>query len=99
MTGKKCKRRTLVAALLILGLAAANGSSAEAQPAHAVPDKVVLALQWLTQCQFAGYYVALEKGYYRQAGIELTIRPGASDSNPIQLVKIGAAQFATRWFA
>jgi NitT/TauT family transport system substrate-binding protein len=63
------------------------------------PEKITLALQWLTQCQFAGYYVALEKGYYRDEGIELTILPGAADSNPIQLVSMGTAQFGTRWFA
>lgn len=62
-------------------------------------QKVTLSIQWLTQCQFAGYYVALEKGYYRQEGIDLTIIPGASDVNPIYLVSAGAAQFGTKWLA
>jgi NitT/TauT family transport system substrate-binding protein len=62
-------------------------------------EKAILTLQWLTQCQFAGYYVGLEKGYYRDEGIDLVIRPGASDSNPIQTVTVGAAHFGTRWFA
>jgi NitT/TauT family transport system substrate-binding protein len=61
--------------------------------------KVSLALQWLTQCQFAGYYVALDKGFYRQEGIELTIIPGASDINPIYQVSSGVADFGTKWLA
>jgi len=85
---------------LALVLAMATGlASARAQPAAKAPGKVTLALQWLTQCQFAGYYVALEKGYYREEGIDLTIQPGAADSNPVQLVANGTAQFGTRWFA
>jgi len=69
--------------------------------AHAAKplDKATLTLQWLTQCQFAGYYVGLEKGYYRDEGIDLVIRPGSADTNPIQMVTVGAAQFGTRWFA
>jgi len=85
---------------LALALAMAMGfAAARAQPAAKAPEKITLALQWLTQCQFAGYYVALEKGYYREEGIDLTIQPGAADSNPVQLVTMGAAQFGTRWFA
>jgi len=61
--------------------------------------KVTLALQWLTQCQFAGYYVALEKGWYREEGIDLTIQPGAPDLNPVYLVSSGAADFGTKWLA
>ncbi len=82
--------------VLLLAFAPAG---AGAQPAAKAPDKVTIALQWLTQCQFAGFYVALEKGYYREEGIDLTIRPGASDSNPVQLVSLGAAEFGTRWLA
>jgi NitT/TauT family transport system substrate-binding protein len=62
-------------------------------------EKVSLAIQWLTQCQFAGYYVALDRGFYEQEGIDLTIIPGASDINPIHLVSSGAADFGTKWIA
>jgi NitT/TauT family transport system substrate-binding protein len=91
-------RSMLVCMVAALALAtAAPGAVAQAPSRSA--DRVTLALQWLTQCQFAGFYVALEKGYYREEGIELTILPGAADSNPIQLVSMGTAQFGTRWFA
>lgn len=62
-------------------------------------EKSTLALQWLTQCQFAGYYVALEKGWYWEEGIDLTILPGAADINPINLVQAGEADFGTKWLA
>ena len=91
-------RSVLVCMAAALALAAAASRTAAQAPARPA-DRVTLALQWLTQCQFAGYYVALEKGYYRDEGIDLTILPGAADSNPIQLVSIGTAQFGTRWFA
>jgi len=62
-------------------------------------EKVSLSLQWLTQCQFAGYYVALDRGFYRQEGIDLTIIPGASDINPIYTVSSEVADFGTKWLA
>jgi NitT/TauT family transport system substrate-binding protein len=91
--------RAIVICMAIAAILATRLPAAWAQPAAKAPEKITLALQWLTQCQFAGYYVALEKGYYREEGIDLTIQPGAADSNPIQLVTMGAAQFGTRWFA
>jgi NitT/TauT family transport system substrate-binding protein len=33
-------------------------------------------LKWLPQAQFAGYYVAAAKGYYKEAGLDVTIKPG-----------------------
>jgi NitT/TauT family transport system substrate-binding protein len=62
-------------------------------------EEVVLSLQWFTQCQFAGYYCALENGYYRDEGIELTIVPGASDKNPLYSVSSSMADFGTKWLA
>src|SRR5262245_26530556 len=60
-----------LAALLVAGaIAAAAQAQPAPKPAGKPLEKATLALQWLTQCQFAGYYVALEKGYYRDEGIE-----------------------------
>ena len=39
-------------------------------------DKLTLQLQWVTQAQFAGYYVALDKGYYNDENLNVTIKPG-----------------------
>ena len=60
-------------------------------------DKVTLSLKWLTQCQFAGYYAALENGYYREEGIDLTIEPGGPDINSINLVESGTSDFGIKW--
>ncbi len=62
-------------------------------------DDITLQLQWVTQAQFAGYYVALEKGWYKEENINLTIRPGGPDISPINSVRSGAAQFGTSLLA
>jgi NitT/TauT family transport system substrate-binding protein len=58
-----------------------------------------LQLQWVTQAQFAGYYVALDKGWYREEGIDLTIRPGGPDLAPVDLVASGTQDFGTTLLA
>ena len=45
-------------------------------------EKMRLQLRWLHQFQFAGYYMAQEKGFYRQAGLEVDIRQGGPGSPP-----------------
>ncbi len=60
---------------------------------------VRLALHWLPQAQFAGYYVALEKGFYREAGLELSILPGGPDSVPANRLSSGEVHFATMFLS
>ncbi len=62
-------------------------------------QKAVLSLQWLTQSQFAGYYVALHKGWYMEEDIDITIKPGGGDLNPLQNVASGESEFGTKWLA
>lgn len=50
-----------------------------AAPADA-GDRLVLQLKWLPDAQFAGYFVAEAKGFYRDAGLDVTIQPGAPTS-------------------
>src|SRR6056297_4365472 len=64
--------------------------------AHAV-DEVTLQLQWVTQAQFAGYYVALENGYYDEEGLDVTIQPGGPDIAPPQVLAGGAADVMLNW--
>lgn len=80
-------KRTLIPALA-LGLAA---GAAQAQ------DEVSLQLQWVTQAQFAGYYVALENGYYEEAGLDVTILPGGPDIAPPQVLAGGGADAMLNW--
>ena len=42
------------------------------------PDHVVLQLKWLHQFQFAGYYAAVAQGYYRDAGLDVTLQEAVS---------------------
>jgi NitT/TauT family transport system substrate-binding protein len=56
---------------------------------------VSLQLQWITQAQFAGYYVALDKGWYREEGLDLTIKPGSPDLDTVNEVATGNSDFGT----
>ncbi len=93
------RERCYVCILLVFGWLFWGPPPGWPQEAPGRAEKVTLALQWHTQCQFAGYYVALEKDWYREEGIELTILPGAPDLNPVYLVPAGVAQFGTKWLA
>ncbi|MFM2485330.1 ABC transporter substrate-binding protein [Celerinatantimonas yamalensis] len=67
-----------------------------ATTAHAM-DKVTLQLKWLPQAQFAGYYVAKEKGFYKDHGIEVTIKPGGTDISPVQVIAGHSADVIVDW--
>ncbi len=56
-------------------------------------DHVVLQLKWKHQFQFAGYYAALEKGYYREAGLDVELREAAPGGDPLHEVIDGRAQY------
>ena len=79
--------------LLTGALAAATmmGSAAMAQ------DEVVLQLKWVTQAQFAGYYVAQDQGFYEEEGLEVTIKPGGPDIAPAQVIAGGGADVVLDW--
>ena len=80
---------------LALGLAAAV-SLAAITTAQAA-DKVTLQLKWVTQAQFAGYYVAKDKGFYKEAGLDVTIKPGGPDVAPPQVIAGGGADVVIDW--
>jgi two-component system sensor histidine kinase/response regulator len=61
-------------------------------PAGAL-EKVTLQLKWKHQFQFAGYYAAQEKGYYREAGLEVDIVEAGPETDPVREVLDGRAQF------
>jgi diguanylate cyclase (GGDEF)-like protein len=64
-----------------------------AQTSPATIEQVSLQLRWYHQFQFAGYYVANTLGFYREAGLSVTIRPGAPGLSPIDEVVEGRADF------
>ncbi|MCT8330707.1 ABC transporter substrate-binding protein [Albidovulum sediminis] len=60
-------------------------------------DDVTLQLKWVTQAQFAGYYVAKDKGFYDEEGLNVTILPGGPDIAPTQVVAGGGADVVIDW--
>ncbi|MEM6665312.1 MAG: ABC transporter substrate-binding protein [Pseudomonadota bacterium] len=60
-------------------------------------DDVTLQLKWVTQAQFAGYYVALEKGFYEEEDLNVTIKPGGPDIAPTQVIAGGGADVTVEW--
>jgi NitT/TauT family transport system substrate-binding protein len=80
-------KKLLVAAAMLAGLAV------QAQAA----DPLALQLKWVAQAQFAGYYVAQAKGYYKDASLDVTIKPGGPDINPSQVIAGGGADVVVDW--
>jgi class 3 adenylate cyclase/ABC-type nitrate/sulfonate/bicarbonate transport system substrate-binding protein len=80
--------RSLLTRTLIAGALACAAGSAWAM------DKVVLQLNWRHQFQFAGYYQAVEQGFYREAGLDVEIREGGPGSSAPALLEQGKADFA-----
>ncbi len=60
-------------------------------------DAVTLQLKWVTQAQFAGYYVAKDKGFYDEADLDVTIKPGGPDIAPPQVIAGGGADVVIDW--
>lgn len=80
----------LLAGLLVMGIL----------PSVTAQDEMVdvrLQLKWVTQAQFAGYYAALNEGYYEAEGLNVTILPGGPDIGPQQVVAAGGAEFGIDW--
>lgn len=67
-----------------------------AVPAFA-QDKVTLQLKWVTQAQFAGYYVALDQGFYGEENLDVTVLPGGPDIAPPQVIAGGGADVIVEW--
>ncbi len=72
----------------VMGLAASQAMAA---------DEVTLQLKWVTQAQFAGYYVAEDKGFYDEENLDVTIKPGGPDIAPPQVIAGGGADVIIDW--
>jgi NitT/TauT family transport system substrate-binding protein len=73
-------------AALLLGTAGAQAQ-----------DKLTLQLKWVVQAQFAGYLVAKDKGFYKEVGLDVTIKPGGPDIAPPQVIAGGGADVTVEW--
>ncbi len=77
-------------------MASAAGLAMMAGAAQAADD-LTLQLKWVTQAQFAGYYVAKDMGYYDEEGLNVTIKPGGPDIAPTQVLAGGGADVTVEW--
>jgi len=80
--------KTFMGSVAALGLMASGAIAA---------DDMTLQLKWVTQAQFAGYYVALEKGFYGDEDLNVTIKPGGPDIAPTQVIAGGGADVTVEW--
>jgi len=95
------KKRSIVGTLILLAVCAAlvagTTSRASASPSSAKLTKITLQLKWVPQAQFAGYYAASLKGFYKAQGLDVTLKNGGPDIIPEQVVASGQAQFGVNW--
>jgi len=76
------------------GTASDPGTTEDFEPLTSIK----LQLQWLPQSQFAGYYVALDKGYFEEEGFDsVEVIPGGGDIVPQDVLANGDADFAVAW--
>jgi len=91
--------RSLLLLMLALVPLATAGAAPVADASVTSADEhrqtVRVQLQWRHQWQFAGFYAALAQGYYRDAGLAVTLLEGGPDIDPVEVVRQGRADFAT----
>ncbi|MBI5161594.1 MAG: ABC transporter substrate-binding protein [Micrococcales bacterium] len=85
------------AALTVSGCSSSGTTSGSGGSASGGLTKVTLQLQWVAQAQFAGYYAAVDQGFYKKAGLDVTIKEAGTDTVPIQSVVKGQADYAISW--
>jgi len=85
-------KKTILAAVAI-GALLAGATAADAA------DALTLKLKWVPQAQFAGYFVAAAKGYYKDAGLDVKIDGGSTDVTPVQALVGGTADIVIDWVA
>ena len=81
------RKTTLLLSMILAGMAGAASAA----------DKVTVQLKWLPQAQFAGYYVAAAKGFYKEADLDVTIKPGGPDIAPAQVLAAKGADLTVDW--
>ncbi|WP_343921465.1 ABC transporter substrate-binding protein [Agrococcus citreus] len=97
------RRRAVLAAVAAVASAVLVACSTGTAPEASEPGTdgeltpVTLQLQWFAQGQFAGYYAAVDQGFYEAAGLDVTIAEGGADIVPQTVLADGAADFAIAW--
>ncbi len=89
--------KKVVAAVAAAAVLAAGGIYLFKPSVFSSGDNMTLQLKWVTQAQFAGYYVAQAKGFYEEEGLNVTILPGGPDVAPTQVIAGGGADVVIDW--
>ena len=103
MTHSTRRALSAVAGIAVASLALSACAGSSSAPADSEGDftpltSVKLQLQWLPQAQFAGYYVALDKGYFQEEGFdEVDVVPSGGDIVPQDALVAGDVDFAVAW--
>jgi NitT/TauT family transport system substrate-binding protein len=84
-------------AIILSGCSGGDSGGDEADTADSGLTPVTLQLQWVAQAQFAGYYAAVDQGYYEDEGLDVTIAEGGGDIVPIDALASGDADYAISW--
>lgn len=95
----------LAAALALGGCSSSSKDSGSTTPAASAATsgssgeltKVKLQLQWVAQAQFAGYYAAVDQGYYKDEGLDVEIVEAGTDTVPIDVLAAGDVDYAISW--
>jgi NitT/TauT family transport system substrate-binding protein len=98
---RKVLGAAMVGLVLLVAACSSSGSSAGASAGGgaslAVLTPVKFQLQWVAQSQFAGYYAAIDQGYYRDLGLDVSLLLGGPNINNVQIVATGGADIGTAW--
>ncbi|TFD85573.1 ABC transporter substrate-binding protein [Cryobacterium lactosi] len=84
-------------ALVLTGCTAAGDTASTDDSSSGDLTPVTLQLQWVAQAQFAGYYAAVDQGYYEDEGLDVTIEEGGADIVPQDVLASGDVDYAISW--
>ena len=96
MTWTRATRKVAALVALLL-IAAACGDDKESTSSSGDLTKVKLQLQWVTQAQFAGYFAAVDQGYYKAEGLDVQILEAGVDLVPQKVLADGQVDYALAW--
>ena len=97
-SGKRIRTAAAAGTAAVLVLAGcASGSGADEDESAEGLTPVKLQLQWFSQAQFAGYYAALDQGYFEDEGLDVEIVEGGADIVPQDVLASGDVDYAISW--
>ena len=88
---------TAFAAVLLVAACSSSGGGASGAPSGGALTPVKFHLKWVAQTQFAGYYAAVDQGYYKDLGLDVSLVLGGPNINEVQVVATGGADLGTTW--